>query len=566
MVYTRKSNVDKHPGDIVKGVPRCSAGEMAEVRRLEAEGKEHAAQQQAEKLKQVAVLENRQAQEDKRAETFGTIPAHAQNGRAAITDLSLKTPTKAAPLATTPKTSTRARQPKSTWADIDTYCKDLENDTENQPVTPAAGKHKSMATDDLPATTKGSKKAKPAHASGLLASWTQTGTTKPSKFNPATTQRQPISASSGQTAQIKATCNTAPVLKAATAIDVHDYGGYISSDEDDTEECAHTALVKTKSAVNGGDATQNTAMGIIVIKRKEPASMIKAEIEVAHLETTPESHGGSGANGNFVKADLPVGAEPRWTKKFIPTVLDTMGTLSNPWEIMPAEQVQIYQDVWDMVMSNNPQTITSQCAIYSIALQRVYDWCSNFAKAALTHVRHFFKHNIQDALKKHHLEDTPEGRAAWVSEQITGNFLFQYGKIDTLAEDRSIISWSKPFQYLLVLSTLACHMNTTASALPYIKAVPKGALAMSVIAVERAIETYRTGVYESGDKFLEQIWSPILNLYQKSITGLKPETWEVIVISTTGLDTLICDYPIEIADDDAMMDGCALIVDHYASD
>ncbi|KAH9946553.1 hypothetical protein B0H21DRAFT_709048 [Amylocystis lapponica] len=538
MVYTHQSNTNKHPGHILKGAPCRSAEDMAEVRRIEAKAKELAAQQQVRKLQVVAALEYRLAQENNQATTFGTALPRMVVTRPARVGAKQpfrrlprqKTPAKAAPQTTTPKSSTKARQTKSSCADINTYCKELEDaDTENQPVTPAAGKRKSMAVPDEP-HVKSTNKKKPAHPSGLLAGWAQGSTNKPSKSNPAVAQRQPISASGN------AVCNSAPRPKSTTATDVQDFGGYISSNDDDSrvqwwssESGDGNGKIKVTLLIR---SDLGLGQGIITIKHKEPASLIKDELDAVLLKLAPEVPGGSGTKGGFVKADLPI------------------GTISNPWEITSLEQDLVFQDM--------PQVVTLQCAIYAVALQKVYKWRSNFAKTAAEHIWHFFKHDIQEALKRCHLEDTPEGRTAWVSQQITGNFLFQYGKINILGEDGSIISWGKSFQSTLVLSTLVHHINAMLSALPYVEAVLKGALAMSVVVVKCAIGMYSMGVYEPADKVLEQMWSLILNLYKRSI--------DAIIISAMSLSALSRDYSLELDNNNAQQDGRVLIVDGCASD
>lgn len=73
---------------------------------------------------------------------------------------------------------------------------------------------------------------------------------------------------------------------------------------------------------------------------------------------------------------------------------------------------------------------------------------------------------------------------------------------------------------------------------------------------------YTTGTYiTSSEKFAEQIWSRVLNLYKVSIVTLMPATWDAILDSANGLATL--DRNISNLDEARAgpVDGRALITD-----
>ncbi|KAH9939567.1 hypothetical protein B0H21DRAFT_825082 [Amylocystis lapponica] len=177
MVYTRVSNANKHPGHILLAAqqPRRNAGQMAEVRRIQAETMQVVAQEKAARLRRVARLEMDLAAEDVEAAAFGATPSQAQPnshslGRATIIDTpaadgeegshanvarkgcTSKAPTPKTPTAAskTPTKSTSTNKPpqrKAKHVDVDTYCKDLAN-TENEPVVSAGGKRKSSNTSE----------------------------------------------------------------------------------------------------------------------------------------------------------------------------------------------------------------------------------------------------------------------------------------------------------------------------------------------------------------------------------------------------------------------------------
>ncbi|OSX57852.1 hypothetical protein POSPLADRAFT_1155335 [Postia placenta MAD-698-R-SB12] len=555
MVYTRQSNVNKHPGNILKGTPHRPPDIIAEERHLAAQAKQLIADQQAASLQRLAELENHLEEEHSQAATFGSSPSHVEHagggGRANILDSAVehpsndrggvgkpkqvhasnaptpKMPAKAAPQSTTSK---MAKKSRTTRADIDAHRNSLLNaDLNDKPIVLVSGKRKSSKDSSVPTVVK---KARAANPSGLLAGWTQ----HDSSMSPAAGT------------QFKHLTHVSLPPSAMTAMDVRDYGGYVSSEDDGTEECE---LARS---------SQNITKGVVAIKREDPAIMIKTELATSHNSVTGEA--GSGANGGFVKVDLPAGAEPRWSKEYIPTVLDYIGTLPNPWDIAAVNFVKVFQQIWDLVFPDILYLVNDKGAVYALTQQKIYDWRSGFAKSAADHVARLFQLDILEELKKRRLENTAEGHATYVAQQITGNYLFLYGDVKVSKDDGSIVSWNKPFQSQLVLATLAYHMNATAGAILYIEATPRGALAMSTVAVECAIGMYTTGTYITPrEKFAEQIWSRVLNLYKISIETLMPGTWDVIVDSANGLAALNRNLP-NLNEAAGPVDGRALITDY----
>lgn len=377
MVYMHLLNASKHPGHIVLTTqqPRRSAAEMAEACRLEAELKQAAMNKKEAHLCDIATLENVMALQDEQARSkhscsplaygppnpyspahlgFGIAPTQAKDtflGRANIVDTSKltngaaegKTQTKLAhkgalnapmpkvPTAKVPSAKSspstidkKSVQPKAMHAAINAYCKDVEANAENKPVTSVikSGKRKSCgSTDDLPKTKVyaphfflsspctylsycSTKKAKPAKPSGLLASWTQptnsvaiTAATQRRKSNLANDVIQP-----GPTG--------APV----PTMDVHDYAGYISSDEDENDEVECQSVPDDTCDRETADVSMPLPVmwlsvltrihaglqGIMVVHCEEPTAMIAAELLHAVQQVILVAHGtgtNDGLNG-----------------------------------------------------------------------------------------------------------------------------------------------------------------------------------------------------------------------------------------------------------------------------
>ncbi|KAH9942654.1 hypothetical protein B0H21DRAFT_710225 [Amylocystis lapponica] len=248
------------------------------------------------------------------------------------------------------------------------------------------------------------------------------------------------------------------------------------------------------------DMHRKTTKGIVAIAREEPSKLIAAEAAV-----TEATAGGSGNKAK--KADLPLGAHPRWNKKFIPTYLDFMGTLPNPWDTSAFDLVAVLQDIWDQVYPDIPYSVTLQGAV-----------------SALVGVSH---------------------------------------------DDDGVCTFSvrKPFTSAVVSRTLAFHLNVTKTAVGYSQAPPCGALALSLIAAERAFQMWTTGKFievEKGDNFSELLWGDVLNLYRTSIDGLSMDRWDLIVDSAGAADVATGAAAPALASDDANnvdADVRALVVD-----
>ncbi|KAI1786470.1 hypothetical protein LXA43DRAFT_1099172 [Ganoderma leucocontextum] len=93
------------------------------------------------------------------------------------------------------------------------------------------------------------------------------------------------------------------------------------------------------------------------------------------------------ATGNAINIDdLPQGATVgnRWCEKFIPTVLQYLGTLSNPWDLPDGVILHVLQNVWDIVYGESlPWTIAIDDCVHAIAMRCIHEWQGYFGSSAL---------------------------------------------------------------------------------------------------------------------------------------------------------------------------------------
>ncbi|KAH9940259.1 hypothetical protein B0H21DRAFT_893562 [Amylocystis lapponica] len=559
MVYdTRKKNADTHPGNIVlqSQQKRRSAEEMVEVRRFEAEARKRREGKKAAQAKDVSDVKSRMRLEDVDGASQGLLPQK-------VAPLRLTSNASESPAVTTGTLPIGHGRGRSTLACAAEASGDESGDdlmaAETPPLTKSAGKQKaiakppaasgkrkhSLSESSIAKPTKGVKKFKPApsHPSGLLTTWL------PGKGRENKASRKSAKATTAVSGQGK---NVPP-----TATDVHDYAGYVSSDNDDTEE---RAAMHAKDV--NKDMHRKTTKGIVAIAREEPSKLIAAEAAV-----TEATAGGSGNKAK--KADLPLGAHPRWNKKFIPTYLDFMGTLPNPWDTSAFDLVAVLQDIWDQVYPDIPYSVTLQGAVSALAKQKVYEWRTGIAKAGLLAVAAFFQSSANDVMEERNIPLDDDGRAELVAQQVGPKLLFLYGKVGVSHDDDGVCTFSvrKPFTSAVVSRTLAFHLNVTKTAVGYSQAPPCGALALSLIAAERAFQMWTTGKFievEKGDNFSELLWGDVLNLYRTSIDGLSMDRWDLIVDSAGAADVATGAAAPALASDDANnvdADVRALVVD-----
>ncbi|KIJ09356.1 hypothetical protein PAXINDRAFT_157910 [Paxillus involutus ATCC 200175] len=166
----------------------------------------------------------------------------------------------------------------------------------------------------------------------------------------------------------------------------------------------------------------------------------------------------------YSNKDLPSGchADDLWCRVLIPTLAEWFGRQSNPFDVPEAETLAALQTIWDKVLGECiPHCIEIGDAIWDVAKQRITEWRSGFAKTALTALDANF-----DSVDEFKADFKARSVAATAALE---NEAFLYEHVEDPANRAS----------------LSCgHSDDDMK--------PKGAVALSAAAVERAYKLFAT--------------------------------------------------------------------------
>ncbi|KAI0351105.1 hypothetical protein OH77DRAFT_969345 [Trametes cingulata] len=220
--------------------------------------------------------------------------------------------------------------------------------------------------------------------------------------------------------------------------------------------------------------------------------------------------------------NLPDFVKPLIDTEIVPTVINYVGTKRDPWDMREHgrdELLQICQDVFNLVCPRNAYDLEKDDLIYKIVRQKVYQWRSNFANAAIAVIGETMD------LK---FGKTPSRSAVhrWVSSAIA---------------DGGEAFWAQPhsdpsqahgkLQSIYILKCFATHLEATAGAVKDY-GYPGGALALSVAAVKHCFPMFRDGKFKPGKPFCSQnARASTESWYDTSVYRFvdKPERFDAII-------------------------------------
>ncbi|KAI0341271.1 hypothetical protein BDW22DRAFT_1430390 [Trametopsis cervina] len=186
----------------------------------------------------------------------------------------------------------------------------------------------------------------------------------------------------------------------------------------------------------------------------------------------------------------------------------------------------VLQELCDEKISELGIEINPREACYDVAMQRVYEWRSGIAKAAITAVAEFFENNKENL-------PTPDHRAEHVRRQLGPGLPFRYAHVEIHSEEQPI--YRGLFQSTLVIQTLAYHFGSSGHLTPY-NDFPFGALALVTAAVERALCAWDSGDFQKPTKnFSQETFGRRTCSYLKTIIDLKETTWTKICTAAEEL-------------------------------
>ncbi|KAH9937975.1 hypothetical protein B0H21DRAFT_885451 [Amylocystis lapponica] len=222
---------------------------------------------------------------------------------------------------------------------------------------------------------------------------------------------------------------------------------------------------------------------------------------------------------------LPDWIKPVFADKLMPTLLDVYGACDDPWDI-DGEDGDFFsltlQDIVDKLCPREHYTIAASDRIYAIARQGIYNWRSEFQKAAI----HVVKQAIKGKFGK-------SPRRSEVKEFV----------VDAIADDGAAY-WGKPgencseaLQSPYILETYASHLGAITGSTLDGGTYPGGALALSTAAVERAFRMHSTGVFVAGSLFSDENAGPLTRFWMKeSVVNFldKPHRFDRLLDKATG--------------------------------
>ncbi|EED77706.1 predicted protein, partial [Postia placenta Mad-698-R] len=198
--------------------------------------------------------------------------------------------------------------------------------------------------------------------------------------------------------------------------------------------------------------------------------------------------------------DLPVGcSQKRWKMVFMPTWLEFIGGLPNPYNLQDINIVNVLQAFFDDVLMDVQYSISVHDAVYKLVMQKVYDWRSMINKGAISAlIKYWEDEQLTDAT----------ARAEYVKKALTGPtppFLYQHIKYDA---DGLLIERYGRFQHPIIAETLASHIQVTEEAINGCDKYCWGALVLALVT---------------------NVWAPRIAFYGKSIEELNNDTWDAIL-------------------------------------
>ncbi|KAG1729340.1 uncharacterized protein EDB91DRAFT_1085780 [Suillus paluster] len=140
-----------------------------------------------------------------------------------------------------------------------------------------------------------------------------------------------------------------------------------------------------------------TSLTSVVITNIKPALTKKAKVELVKFST---SLGATSAKpkeqqSQYQNTDLPekVQADHCWAKKFLPTMMLWAGSQESLWSIPDATLLMHIQIIFQAVYPELNLTIVQNSVVFSLTVQHLSEWQSNFSSTAIAIIFDFLMSN-----------------------------------------------------------------------------------------------------------------------------------------------------------------------------
>ncbi|KAJ8489515.1 hypothetical protein ONZ45_g13552 [Pleurotus djamor] len=261
-----------------------------------------------------------------------------------------------------------------------------------------------------------------------------------------------------------------------------------------------------------------------------PAARSTSQMGIALTVAKPKTQSSTSANAKQAKrepyttASLPfdrnrAGADMKiWKGRILPLMFNWAGSLRKPFSANSHPQFEtVIMDLWRQNLPHVGDEAEHE-AIRDVAGTALRTWRSSFGKTALKVIREYFAGLGQEEIK-----EEVKGLLLNIKDG-SSRFLYKYPD----EEEGYRAAWLSP----LILATFACHMNRTIKIKEDESTYPVGALALTAVAVERALGNWKTGV-EVNNQFSDNEWGGKAARYMRSTMAISSEKWRDIMVAVS---------------------------------
>ncbi|KIJ07271.1 hypothetical protein PAXINDRAFT_19532 [Paxillus involutus ATCC 200175] len=332
----------------------------------------------------------------------------------------------------------------------------------------------------------------------------QRSTSTTSKLKRKASDTISLSSESGEEFELDHTGIDGPTMGIDSDIEIVDADSGVDHDEAST----YHAPPKFKKSVERSIRTTDSTVVKLSESKAPLVKKVKTDVKVKTepLESTvpsgsgrlPKTEGVVKPRSAYRKEDLPgfVLSDPqgRWHKKFLPTLILLLGSVSNPFDLPESSLVQFAQSTFHIVYPEvRDFAIASTGPIIAKILQRFCEWRSNFGSTAIALILDFMAHDKT--------RDPVEVATAMLEDR---RFLY---------EDMQFPQKHEIYRSTFIITLLgSVHLTAVQghAAVPSLKTDElaysgmQGAVGMSSAAVERALTLIQKGHIDV-DKSLKSI-------------------------------------------------------------
>ncbi|KAL6301398.1 hypothetical protein BKA93DRAFT_828356 [Sparassis latifolia] len=448
---THATNLDKHPGQPDIKAKRCTQAEMKAVRIAEEKAKEEMQQVQVKKLKRIANLEDRMADDTAKIEakhvtqssqqpakrsrasdpqalqhTYASLDVMEDDhdnagdplqevqtmeraGHGAVGDASDAEASELTDIETENEHPKKKAKKQSTTKAIDAARKQNLKETKKimkEPVIIESSEDEGTVKKEdaqlhagnckeakAPVQSKDKKSVSGLSASGTIKNWAVNVLTWNLSSKAADSHPPSISG----TSQSRTSTFKMARTEASTFTKV---SGTVKKLAAKTDEINLIAI-----EVGGGISSDDddeleriTALSSPVKGRVRLTSNSMVKIEDAEFELNNKLDDGTLVKSkkpkstNATNADLPPGTLKLWWQVFVSTLECYVGTMRDPWSISDEKAVAVLQCVWDAVFTKAKieHKVTREDFVCKLANQRLCEWCNGFGSTVLVVLGNLF--------------------------------------------------------------------------------------------------------------------------------------------------------------------------------